>query len=375
MGRTPCSPAAKRATQTVVGHPTGGVANLGAGHSGAKHCERTWSGHVEDRVEAPNDPPSRALLALLCKFPSKRDASDAVLRSAVAARHRNESSGFSTRSHRRIQSNGGFQNPRWLMEASFGDLLRLPGLGVKSLIEICTLIEATIDIADGIAKDLSFPTATDSKRDPDNLKGSVQQLTELMNEPWADQICERDPRFRLLLPPGHGTLEERAEAALADPTSEAARHVHALLGALPAIRAIVSRVESQYIEDSLIDLLDSAIGRSKSRLEAVILRLGARGTAPRTLQDCGDQFQITRERVRQLEDKVRGRLSGYSAFLPKLDTGITILERSAPLSVGTAATLLQQHGISRIPFAPASLNPHGRNARKENHSIDRQHQR
>lgn len=271
---------------------------------------------------------------------------------------RMESIPFGTRSTNLIRSKGGFENPDWLMGATFGALLSISNLGVKSLVEICTLVEAAVDLHERVTTDLSGSSmATEqghANSAPEGDTRWAEALTTLLQEPWADQVSELDPRFRDILPAGRGTLEERAEAALSDP-STSATYVPSLVGSLPKVRELVASVESQFLEDGLIELLSAAMGRSTTHLNAVAARFGWRGYAPLTLQESGDLEHISRQRVSQLEKKVRHRLTKYTPFLPKLDIGINLLEASTPIFEEDASHLLKQRGLSRISFSPTSL--------------------
>lgn len=117
----------------------------------------------------------------------------------------------------------------------------------------------------------------------------------------------------------------------------------------------MDQLNSKFLEDSLLELLAMIIGPSQPRLNAIADRLGWRGSKPTTLQEGGDSLGITRERVRQIEKRVRERLANRALLLPKLDLAITLLETTTPLSENDAAKLLADRKISRRPFSPTSI--------------------
>lgn len=279
---------------------------------------------------------------------------------------------FGVRGTNALKGAGLLEDKEALSEATFGQLLRIPSLGIKSLLEITTLIDAALELhwrtTVEIAKSFSAPTDDEASRGGSMTSMAIGErsaeyqvpderwsgMTEVLREPWADQIDEHDPRFFRLLPPGYGTVEERIERAVSDPAS-ASVDAAALVDSLPKIRAAVDRLNAQPLEENLLELLRCYIGDDQARLNALAARLGWSGDHPKTLQQCGDALGITRERVRQIEAKVLRRITNRSIYLPKLDAGLAVLEASTPLSVRQAAELLAEKGISRRPFSPISL--------------------
>jgi len=64
----------------------------------------------------------------------------------------------------------------------------------------------------------------------------------------------------------------------------------------------------QIRREELFRVLDSLPSRDRKVLE---LRFGLKGESPRTLEEVGERFGVTRERVRQLEAKTLNRLKNY----------------------------------------------------------------
>lgn len=297
---------------------------------------------------------------------------------------------FSVRSRKCLAALGFLANPELLMRVTFGQLLAAHNLGIKSLIEITTLTEFAVDlhlsvatefvrgigeIADHTTETFTRPQAawvihlnevirlakgiggisddTAATPIPVDVRW-VRQLTEIVSEPWADQISEDDPRFRALLSPGHGTLQERIERVMSDPAAGSSTILH-LLESIPLIRKAIERLDSQFLEDGLLELLAAAIGTKQPKLAIVTARLGWGGEDPKTLQECGDLYGLTRERVRQIADKEGKRLPKFPILFPQLDAALSLLEAASPVPVSVAAELLMERRISRHPFSPISL--------------------
>src|SRR5258708_11594889 len=145
---------------------------------------------------------------------------------------------FSVRSAHALEATGLFHDHDRVAQVTFGELLRTPNLGLKSLLEITTLVEAAVDLHWSVTAKLAncFASPGDSpegSRDAattpyalsePSVSGDVLAddrwaavLTEALREPWVDQIDEHDARFRHVLPPRHGTLEERIHLAISGP--------------------------------------------------------------------------------------------------------------------------------------------------------------
>jgi hypothetical protein len=270
---------------------------------------------------------------------------------------------LSVRSTRRLALMGFTNKPDSVMEVTFGELLAFPGLGVKSLIEITTVLESAVGLYWQLAAEFAHSVAVNDAKSlaPNNADAPAKSderrmsaLYDILREPWAEQISAKDPRFKHWLPLGDDNLGERVERLVSD-AAVASGEIPRLLDNLPAIRETVARVNSQPLEDNLLELLSTVIGSDKPRFQVIAARLGWLGEDPVTLQACGNQLGVTRERVRQIENKIRKRLPKHSIYLPKLDLGLSVLEAASPVSVLEGSRLLVEHGVSRSPFSVRSL--------------------
>ncbi|HEX3806866.1 MAG TPA: hypothetical protein VHV52_08810 [Gaiellaceae bacterium] len=87
---------------------------------------------------------------------------------------------------------------------------------------------------------------------------------------------------------------------------------------------------------------------------AVAARLGWDGRGPSTLNEAAISTGYTRERVRQLESRVR-RDADATHRLPTLDRALATVESCAPDSSAQIALTLFERGISGAPFDPAGI--------------------
>lgn len=265
---------------------------------------------------------------------------------------------FGVRVLNRLRQGGYLENPAALMDVTFAELLRIEGLGTKSLLELTCMTDAAIDIHEQTSAEIATVTGGLETGNTTSLgegdAGSVALLGAILDEPWADQISDQDPRFAAMLPSGPGTLEDCVERILADP-AVASKEVAQLLVELPSIRRRVADIQAMTLEDSLMNLLLAATGVKGPRFDAIVGRLGWAGADPKTLQECGTSLGVTRERFRQIESKVLKRLPSHSVFLPQLDLALDLIERGSPMMVDEAAALVAAHGISRMPFSTASI--------------------
>ena len=274
---------------------------------------------------------------------------------------------FGTRATNALMASGLIADKDALANQTFGNLLRLQNVGIRTVLEIACLAEAALTIhwqaAAELAKHFATPAAAQIESGGGEYKSDDERpasegwreiLTAALQEPWIDQIDEHDFRFRNLLPPGYGSLEERIYRAISDPASASAE-IRGLVQALPGVREAVERMAAQGLEQNLRELLAFAIGDEQPRFDGIASRLGWLGEDPKTLQECGDMLGITRERIRQIEARVIEKLTSHSLYLPNLDAALAIVEGATPIPVSRAATLLAEKNVSRRPFSPRAL--------------------
>ena len=108
------------------------------------------------------------------------------------------------------------------------------------------------------------------------------------------------------------------------------------------------------LEQELADVLTSA-SLDGRQARVVARRLGWDGHGPTTLAAAGGAEGYTRERVRQLEDRLRRHLANGATPLPSTEAALAILRAAAPSPRPDIARTLMERGISARPFDPAGV--------------------
>ena len=230
----------------------------------------------------------------------------------------------------------GLVAPDRLERLTYGDLLAVPGLGVKSVLEFAVIADAISTINAGA---------------PDRVLDAVirTDLEAASEEDWSERIRVDDPRFSDVSPPYSGSLADLFEETLNNLEGQRAREV---VRALPRIRARAVEIASDPLDIGLLRLARS-VAVSERDVDITATRLGWRGGRLRTLQEVGEQFSITRERVRQIVKRVLSRIG--RAYLPQLMIAVETLTDAAPMTVPDASNLLVERGLSTVPIDPSVI--------------------
>jgi len=231
--------------------------------------------------------------------------------------------------------------PRRLSRVTYGELFSIPQMGARSVLDFVVTSEMAIEQASG-GSEIS------------------EKLLELVNRaidaPWAELVSGEDPRFSDLLPKSAGTLADWLEDVKATPEAiTTVNGVSAVASVLPSIFERIERIERCPLDLALREYISAASGFEGGRLDGVLERLGLDGEPARTLQHVADELQVSRERVRQLQNHVLARLPSHPVFMPALDRALQLVTQASPASAGETAKLLHARGISSVPFHPASL--------------------
>lgn len=244
-----------------------------------------------------------------------------------------------------------------LADVTFGELARIPQMGPVGILDFLATLEASEQPLD--ARVFPPPLPEDSEAPVQVFEpGSAEAVLEALDEDWIDKVSADDPRFADLLPAIRGTLFETIDAltSAVHTGTEGFRLLDAIADAIPKVRARAQRIRGQPIEQALGDLARALLGRDDKCVDSVVLRLHWSGAPTRyTLDEAGRLAGVTRERIRQLEQRAKNRLAVRRFYLPQADQAMRLLADRAPLEPCDAARLLQEYGISSAPFHPRSL--------------------
>ena len=108
------------------------------------------------------------------------------------------------------------------------------------------------------------------------------------------------------------------------------------------------------VEDELTELLESA-ALTRRQAGAVAARLGFDGAGAGTLQDAARDWGYSRERVRQLEARLRDRSAEARPPLPAVRKALELIEVAAPDERSWVAGQIADAGLARRPFDPAGV--------------------
>ena len=178
----------------------------------------------------------------------------------------------------------------------------------------------------------------------------VREIRPLREIPGAEAIGESDPRLGHLLRQvglGAATVKE-----LGDGLGERS---HALPGPevavrLRLLREAVQAKQSMTLEEELRDLVVSRIGHSERNRLIVARYLGWDGRGGATLQAVGDEFGMSRERVRQICDPVAKTLAATKPFAPVLDRVLNVAAERIPALASAIEKSLVAEGLTAASF-------------------------
>jgi hypothetical protein len=258
-------------------------------------------------------------------------------------------------------SRGVFADLEKLSSLTYGQLLEMQGLGAKSVIQFGLRAETVRTSEPAISAEV--PAELNS--------GTVEALRRVASADWADLISGSDPRFSDIVPNSGDSIATMVEALLAslEPVDGSGRSRISVTNQLPtfmtdpvslaawvkAIESRVSRLESLTLEASLIELFEHFTGLKGPRRDALLARFGWSGAPPRTLEEAGRLVSVTRERIRQIESRVRKKLPTTPTYVPALMRALQFLADAAPIEVDKVPSALQGVGNTRVAFAAESV--------------------
>ena len=261
---------------------------------------------------------------------------------------------------------GVLEDPKNICSLTYGQLFTLNGVGAKSILDVGLRME---EIAPGkpieqlVEVEPTIPIVLDD--------ATLHSLRALAAAEWPDLVYGSDPRFAELLPNNGASLADLAELLVSnlEPTSDGHANSSVPQTRIPshlqnpvAIRAwlrnvqdCIAHLDMLKLEDLLADFLERCSSLRGERRDAILARFGWRGTPPITLEESGQLLGVTRERIRQIESRVRKKFPSIPGYFPALSKAFLLLADAAPIDVEKAASLLQSQGISRGRFSPESV--------------------
>jgi hypothetical protein len=241
--------------------------------------------------------------------------------------------------------------PEKLSSLTFGDVLRLKSFGSSSLLDLLMAIETVAPESMITESHISGPTSLMEDRD------WLIEANRIAKAKHSELIYPSDSRLghlvkqiyillsnRLKSIPKHNcSLKEIAEIAAKGVYRPSDPRRLAIL--MSKLRSAVRKKARMTVKEELEDFL-SLIRRKRNRVISA-RRLGWDGCGGRTLQAVGNEFGLTRERIRQIESRLISRLhnSKIPSFAPVLDRSLDIIMALIPRSEEKITIALVEEGI------------------------------
>jgi hypothetical protein len=142
-------------------------------------------------------------------------------------------------------------------------------------------------------------------------------------------------------------------------SAEAAQRIREEQDAIPdspinALRRNLNIIPpSEFLEDELHAILDSV--PDKRGTEIALKQLGWSGSGQRTLESVGEEYSVTRERVRQIVKRKNDNIRKQYFETPRLDEALSAIRECCPATGARLAAELRLRGISKSDFDPTGL--------------------
>jgi Sigma-70, region 4 len=268
---------------------------------------------------------------------------------------------FSTRTQNCLLNGGLLADKDQLSTVTYGQLFAIPNMGTLSILEFICVSEAAIGQVDYSQEAVVAQSANTNEGAP-HRHNEIEQfdkdgLAKVLFESWSDQVGSTDPRFSDLISSRFdGTIYQSIVNIMGGP-DEDYRLLRPLFVSLPQIRTRISTIRAKPLEGQLADFLQAVSQADGSRLTALADRLGWNGTLPITLEEAGLRLGVTRERIRQLQERILNRMKviTFPVYMPALDDALSVLRASSPINVAEAAQLLKAKGVTDKEFHPACI--------------------
>jgi hypothetical protein len=257
---------------------------------------------------------------------------------------------------------GVWEEPQKLSDRTVKDLLTLKNFGVFSLLDLMKslvpyvkrfhsrLTNEEIRINQKpLFESISYqPSLTHNRKiiNSIELKNEAANLLELK---FVESIKSEDFRF--------GNFVRRIDKKAED-VSDLARRIiideniptdeTKMLFLLKELGEKISSIQEMKLEDELESYLQPII--IERDREIVAGRFGLNGKGLSTLQAIGDEFRVTRERIRQICKKWTDKLQESHVFAPKIENTIQFIAENAPNSCDVMMEKLVAEGLTGKSF-------------------------
>jgi hypothetical protein len=277
----------------------------------------------------------------------------------IPAELRLEDLEIKTRTYNCLARAGYAGNLQRLAEATVGDVFAITGFGAASLVDLAAALETHTAPS---RVDDQYP-ADEGLRAWERFWREARKLAKMKH---ARVIRADDPRLRQLVRRVSGylrhplgprkdrgvTVRDLAERLLTDENESV--DLGALADAIRELAGEIRRLSCLTLEKELDSFLSWVSVRDRA---IVSRRLGWDGQGGCTLQEAGNAFQMTKERVRQLEQRALANIKrkGVRPFAPAVDRALGLVCKAAPALDSDLADLLVRDGVAKERFSVDGL--------------------
>lgn len=260
--------------------------------------------------------------------------------------------GLEARTYNALKRAGFADQAMRLNDATIGDILAIRGCGPKCLVDLLTALEhhaARHDKAASVATTAAHTrvqTLWQDHRVAENIL-RIRQLNGVRD------IRINDPRLgptitRLATAADVNGLTIEEILSSIETKNDGNADAERVAAVLTDLREEIEKSQRLTLEEELRSLIEAT--RPGRHAELIAARLGWDGHGQRTLQEVGEAFELTRERVRQVCARTRKRLQATHVYAPVLDRGLELVSSAVPASAEEVERLLVQRGITRDRF-------------------------
>src|SRR5262249_37356022 len=118
-------------------------------------------------------------------------------------------------------------------------------------------------------------------------------------------------------------------------------------------RGLTAIPQSGFLEDELRNIVASVANERDT--DIALKQLGWSGKGQRTLESVGQEYSLTRERVRQIVDRKIHKIRKNYFDLRRLDEALSIVNDRCPATDANLAAELRARGVSKSDFNPTGL--------------------
>jgi hypothetical protein len=236
-------------------------------------------------------------------------------------------------------------------DVTFDDLMKIESFGVNSLLEYLVEVE-----------NLSHHLMEKIDAEDISTKDFIESVNSGFWGSWSENVGLLDPRYSSVLDsiPYHvrvnyGLLDELVrETLLSIGDGELDGVAITLAGYKDEIKKVYDEEETGKLDEVLVRLIEQINTKRPALNNIFLLRFGWSGLPPATLEECGTELGVTRERIRQLEKGLKENIP-EKIVIQKLDEANELLTKLDGFSADQAAQKLKSEGLTTIPIDPRGV--------------------